>query len=306
MLVCQAASKINLTLEVLSRRPDGYHLLKSVVHSIGLWDTLYFEFGIGPGFSLRSNWPALMTEDNLCLRAARAWTEQAAAKAPQRFGGVRITLKKTIPMGGGLGGGSSDAAATLLALNHHYRHLLEMPELEQIALELGADVPFFLKGGCALMEGIGETLTPLPIIKAWVVLICPVVQARTPEVFRAFDTAPPQPVSPSPGAVLVDQLDPLNLKAVSASLHNDLTAAATSRFFDPAECVKVLLNHGALGASMSGSGSTVFGLYKTKKAAQDARSKVAEELDEDFLVYAVPLVPESFALLPSASAISTP
>ncbi|MEO6907864.1 MAG: 4-(cytidine 5'-diphospho)-2-C-methyl-D-erythritol kinase, partial [Abditibacteriaceae bacterium] len=187
MLGCRSSAKINLTLEVLSRCADGYHLLRSVVHNIGLWDTLYFEFGIGPGFSLRSNWPALMTEDNLCLRAARAWTEAASVKTPQRFAGVRITLNKTIPLGGGLGGGSGNAAATLLALNSHYQDLLELDELEKIALQLGADVPFFLHGGCALMEGIGEKLTPLPTQKAWTVLICPAFPANTAKVFQTFD-----------------------------------------------------------------------------------------------------------------------
>jgi 4-diphosphocytidyl-2-C-methyl-D-erythritol kinase len=301
MLVCRSSAKINLTLEVLSRRADGYHLLRSVVHSIGLWDTLYFEFGIGPGFSLRSNWPALMTEDNLCLQAARAWTEAAGAKTPQRFGGVRITLNKTIPLGGGLGGGSGNAAATLLALNNHYQNLLERQELENIALQLGADVPFFLQGGCALMEGIGEKLTPLPAQKAWAVLICPPFHANTAKVFQAFDDSDQAEKSSSTSNDLKNALEAGQIKSIGSLLQNDLIKAATNHLFDPAQTIKVLLEYGAIGASMSGSGSTVFGLYKGKKQAQDARSKIAEALDEDFMVYAVPLTTECFALLPPTS-----
>jgi 4-diphosphocytidyl-2-C-methyl-D-erythritol kinase len=304
MLVCRSSAKINLTLEVLSRRADGYHLLRSVVHSIGLWDTLYFEFGIGPGFSLRSNWPALMTEDNLCLQAARAWTEAASAKIPQRFGGVRITLSKTIPLGAGLGGGSGNAAATLLTLNSHYQNILEREELENIALQLGADVPFFLQGGCALMEGIGEKLTPLPAQKAWAVLICPPFHANTSKVFHTFDELDHAEKSASISNDLKNALEAGQLKSIGSLLKNDLIKASTNHLFDPAQTIKVLLEHGSIGASMSGSGSTVFGLYKGKKQAQDARSKIAEALDEDFMVYAVPLTTECFALLPPTSKIT--
>lgn len=301
MLVCRSSAKINLSLEVLSRRDDGYHLLRSVVHGIGLWDTLYFEFGIGPGFSLRSNWPSLMTEDNLCLQAARAWTEAASAKTPQRFGGVRITLNKTIPLGGGLGGGSSNAAATLMALNGHYQHLLEKEELEEIALQLGADVPFFLHGGCALMEGIGEKLTPLPTQKAWTVLICPPFHANTANVFQTYDNLAHAPQHESTLDELIGALETNQLQLAGNLLHNDLVEASTNHLFDPRQAIKVLLDHNALGASMSGSGSTVFGLYKTKKQAQDARSRIAESLGEDSLVYAVPLTAQCFTLLPPTS-----
>ena len=304
MLVCRSSAKINLTLEVLSRRADGYHQLRSVVHSIGLWDTLYFEFGIGPGFSLRSNWPSLMTEDNLCLQAARAWTEAASAKTPQRFAGVRITLNKTIPLGGGLGGGSGNTAATLLVLNSHYQNLLEQEELENIALQLGADVPFFLQGGCALMEGIGEQLTVLPAQKGWVVLICPPFHANTAKVFQTFDAINQTTKISSASEELINALKNNRFKCIGDLLQNDLTNASANHLFDPAHSIKVLLEHDAIGASMSGSGSTIFGLYKGKQQAQDARSKIAEVLDEDFLVYAVPLTTESFALLPPTSKIS--
>jgi 4-diphosphocytidyl-2-C-methyl-D-erythritol kinase len=301
MLVCRSSAKINLTLEVLSRRADGYHLLRSVVHSIGLWDTLYFEFGIGPGFSLRSNWPALMTEDNLCLRAAKAWTEAASGKTPQRFGGVRITLNKTIPLGGGLGGGSSNAAATLLALNSQYQNLLDKDELQTIALQLGADVPFFLQGGCALMEGIGEKLTSLPAQKAWAVLICPPFHANTSKVFQAFDEMPRTEKSAPTSDELRKALETRQLKSIGPLLQNDLIKVSSNNLFDPARAIKVLLAHDAMGATMSGSGSTVFGLFKGKMQAQDARSKIAEVLNEDFMVYAVPLTGECFALLPPTS-----
>lgn len=298
MLVCLAAAKINLTLDVLARRDDGYHLLRSVVHSVGLWDTLHFEFGIGPGFSLRSNWPALMTEDNLCLQAAKAWVESAAAKTPQRFGGVRITLQKTIPMGSGLGGGSSNAAATLLALNHHHQNLLDPGELEKLALTLGADVPFFLKGGCALMEGIGEQLTPLPPVKGWVVLICPAFHAVTAEIFRTYDQTAPVSAASS-NESFIEAVQQADLNSIGGYLHNDLLDAATSGNFNPEPLLKVLLANGAIGASMTGSGSTLFGLFKARRAAQDARSLIADGLSKEYRVYAVPLNEMCFELMPA-------
>jgi 4-diphosphocytidyl-2-C-methyl-D-erythritol kinase len=120
MILCRSAAKVNLTLDVLARRADGYHELRSIVHTVGWWDVLGYEFGIGPGLSLRCNDSRLYGEDNLCLKAARAWLSASQAIRPVRFNGLRITLQKMIPAGAGLGGGSGNAAATLLALNRHF------------------------------------------------------------------------------------------------------------------------------------------------------------------------------------------
>lgn len=176
-----------------------------------------------------------------------------------------------------------------------------MADLEKIALQLGADVPFFLRGGCALMEGIGEKLTPLPVQKGWAVLICPPYHANTAEVFHAFDQTAPIRKSPSASADLITALETGKIKSIGSLLQNNLLSVSNNSLFNPEQAIKVILGHGAIGASMSGSGSTVFGLFTGKKQAQDARSKIAEELDDDFMIYAVPLIAESFMLLPPAA-----
>jgi 4-diphosphocytidyl-2-C-methyl-D-erythritol kinase len=171
MLFYRSPAKINLSLDVLSRRADGYHELQSVTHCIGLFDTLGLDLTGAPGLSFRCSSPALGGNDNLCLKAARAWLQATKTLEGQRryFPGIRLTLDKKIPVGAGLGGGSSNATATLLALNDHFKTPLEDAQLHEIATGLGADVPLFLHGGCALMEGIGEKISDLPALSGWIV-----------------------------------------------------------------------------------------------------------------------------------------
>lgn len=163
----RAYAKINLSLEVLGRRDDGYHEVVTVLHTVGLWDTL----GLAPALALSFTCsdPALDGEDNLVLRAARLLQQATGARQ-----GAAITLAKGVPVAAGLGGGSSDAAATLKALNRLWGMGLSLEALAELAIALGADVPFFLRGGCALGRGRGEVLTPLPpLVGRWAVIVCP-------------------------------------------------------------------------------------------------------------------------------------
>ena len=150
----RSPAKINLSLDVLSRRDDGYHELQSVTHCIGLFDTLGLDFSGSPGLSFRCSDPALGGDDNLCLQAARAWLQATQLLAGKRryFPGIRLTLDKKIPIGAGLGGGSGNAAATLLALNDYFDAPLDEMQLHELGARLGADVPLFLRGGCTLLE----------------------------------------------------------------------------------------------------------------------------------------------------------
>ncbi|MBI4330022.1 MAG: 4-(cytidine 5'-diphospho)-2-C-methyl-D-erythritol kinase [Chloroflexi bacterium] len=165
MIRVLAPAKINLTLEVLSRRPDGYHEICSVVQAVGLYDELTFEGA--EDITLTCEGLDLPPEDNLVVKSARLLGRQTGAAV-----GARITLRKGIPVGAGLGGGSSDAAATLTALNELWQLGLSRERLAALAAGVGSDVPFFIYGGTALVRGKGETVTPLgPVSPAWVVLL---------------------------------------------------------------------------------------------------------------------------------------
>ncbi len=167
MLRCLAPAKINLVLEVLGKRDDGYHEIRSLVQTISLCDVLEFE--LADGIFLECDEPSLETSDNLVIKAAELLREISGLHK-----GARIKLEKRIPWSAGLGGGSSDAAATLLALNKLWDLKLEASNLAQMAAKLGSDVPFFIYGGAALMEGRGEKVTPLMTSPpAWFVLLVP-------------------------------------------------------------------------------------------------------------------------------------
>lgn len=295
MLIYRSPAKINLTLDIIGVRPDGYHELQSVVHCIGLYDTLSFDFGVGPGFSLRCNRPELVTDDNLCLRASRAWLEAARPKLRARFSGVRITLDKNIPTGGGLGGGSSNAATTLLAMNEYFDHVLNEDEQSTLAAHLGADVPLFLQGGCMLIEGIGERVSTLPALNGWVAVIVPNQHASTPAVYRRFDElgAPSQRSTPA----LLDALHHSDSSAIAAHLGNDLQDAAQSLGIDVQLPLELLNQHGALGAQMSGSGSASFGLFTDEAAALQASEAIRSAAPQDYKVFTAPLINDGIVKL---------
>jgi 4-diphosphocytidyl-2-C-methyl-D-erythritol kinase len=167
MLTCVAPAKINLVLEVLGKRDDGYHEIRSLVQTISLCDVLSFE--LADKISFECTEPSLQTSDNLVVRAAELLGEISGYKK-----GAKIKLEKRIPWGAGFGGGSSDAAATLLALNELWGLRLAIPALVELGAKLGSDVPFFIHGGTALIEGRGEKVTSLPgAVPGWFVLLMP-------------------------------------------------------------------------------------------------------------------------------------
>jgi 4-diphosphocytidyl-2-C-methyl-D-erythritol kinase len=168
MITMLAPAKLNLVLEVLGKRDDGYHEIRSLVQAISLSDVLYFE--IANDISLECTETALQTQDNLVIQAAELLKITYDFKK-----GVKITLKKQIPWSAGLAGGSSDAAATLLALNKLWKLKLKVQDLLAIAAQLGSDVPFFIQKGTALVEGRGEKITPMPVLTtpSWFILFMP-------------------------------------------------------------------------------------------------------------------------------------
>jgi 4-diphosphocytidyl-2-C-methyl-D-erythritol kinase len=285
MIRVSSAAKVNLTLDILSRRPDGYHELASIVHTIGLWDHLIIEPGAEDTFAC--NEPGVPQSDNLCTKAAQRWIEAAHAQCIELdFTKVRITLEKNIPVGAGLGGGSGNAAAVLLALNEYQRRrvapLLERTVLHEIGVKLGADVPLFLDGGCLLMEGIGEKLSSLPELEGWLVILKPDIHGDTGRVYAAWDAQPIPPVhaSETMSAILRNEQEELKLGLVAKYLHNDLSEPARQCGIPIREILAALqpgtpdgeneVSNKPLGAAMSGSGSACFAVYSKQETAEAA------------------------------------
>jgi 4-diphosphocytidyl-2-C-methyl-D-erythritol kinase len=184
MLTCVAPAKINLVLEVLAKRDDGYHEIRSLVQTVSLCDVLSFELADRTSFECTE--PSLQTSDNLVVQAA-----ELLRKVSGYDKGAKIKLTKRIPWGAGLGGGSSDAATTLLALNGLWELKLATSDLVELAARLGSDVPFFIHGGTALVEGRGERVKPLVTsIQSWFVLLLPLmprIPGKTQQLYSRLD-----------------------------------------------------------------------------------------------------------------------
>lgn len=259
-----APAKINLSLRVLARRDNGYHDIRTVFQSIAMHDTLVFERMRGP-LELRCSDPECPADDtNLVWRAAqRLWTWSGRKG---RVEGVSIRLTKRVPSRAGLGGGSSDAAATLRALAALWRIEIGFEELTRLAAELGADVPFFLHGGTALGVDRGDTVFPLPDLPAYdVVVVIPRFGVSTADAYRWFDEAPPASARAKRPA---GEVPSLGIPPVE--LRNDLEVPVTARHPEVGRLVRRLRREGAAYAAMSGSGSAVFGLFARGSGADAA------------------------------------
>ncbi len=178
-LTLPAPAKLNLFLHITGRRPDGYHLLQTVFQFLQRADTLHFDHREDSVITLTPDIPGVPAESNLVVRAARLLQAHAGCRA-----GADITLEKRLPMGGGIGGGSSDAATTLLGLNRLWGLNLALDTLATLGLQLGADVPVFVRGHAAWAEGVGETLTPVDIPEPWYLVLTPNAHISTADVFR--------------------------------------------------------------------------------------------------------------------------
>ena len=236
-----APAKLNLFLHVTGRRDDGYHLLQSVFMLIDWCDTLHFERR-SDGLILRHDLSTPLPADDLILRAARLL--QSTTGCTQ---GVDISIDKSIPTQAGMGGGSSDAASTLLALNRLWNLCLPLPQLEALGLQLGADVPFFLRGQNAWVEGVGEQITPIALPPAHFCVLKPAAGVDTASIFRHPDLER----STKPATIAVFAADPYGFG------HNDLQPVAKMLCPEVTQAIELLESHG-LQARMTGSGSAVF------------------------------------------------
>ena len=276
----QAFAKLNLTLDILGKREDGYHDLRMVMQSITLADTLTLEENRGEGLRVSANLRFLPTgEKNLAAAAAlRFW--EALGREPEN---LDIRIEKRIPVCAGMAGGSSDAAAVLRALNQRAGEPFAPKELARLGERVGSDVPYCVLGGTALAEGRGEVLTPLaPLPRCWVVACKPDFPISTPELFAQADRVKLRRRPDTAG--LVAALEAGDLGGVARRMYNVFEDVLPARLYTRvAEIKNDLIQCGALGANMSGSGPTAFGLFDRLEAAQEARACLAQRYRDTFL-----------------------
>lgn len=265
-VIVQAHAKINLTLEVLGKRADGYHEIRSVFRLLALHDTLRIE--PAPALTVECDVPELCGAENLAYRAAGLLQEVTGYA-----GGARIAIDKAIPVAAGLGGGSSDGAASLRGLNALWGTGLPQGELMRLAATLGSDVPFFLIGGMALAAGRGEQLRPLPALPNCVVLLVrPPIAVSTAAIYRAVT-----PDAYTDGGITAQLAD---LRAGTAPerwpLINALQVFTCRAYPIVGEVLAALPTWGAMQSLMCGSGPTCFGLFPDEEPAQLAASRARE------------------------------
>jgi 4-diphosphocytidyl-2-C-methyl-D-erythritol kinase len=265
-LVLHAGAKINLVLEVLGKRDDGYHEIATVMQAVDLSDRVVIERA--ERLELRTSDPALPTDaTNLALRAG-----VALAKAAGVEHGARITIDKRIPVAAGLGGGSADAAAVLLGLNAIWGLRWPVGRLAEVAVEIGMDVPFFLHGGAMLATGRGERLERIGGASFAMVLVNPGVPISTAEAYRAV--TPALYTDGSRARAMARAVAGRMQARVARTLYNALETAVSPAVPEIARMTAALVAAGALGAAMSGSGATVFGLARSLEHARQIQARV--------------------------------
>lgn len=267
---CPAPAKLNLFLHVTGRRPDGYHLLQSVFQLIDHGDILDFDLRDDARIVRLNEVPGVPEEQDLIVRALRALQAEYRRRHGGLPPGIAVRVDKRLPMGGGLGGGSSDAATALMAANHLWQAGLTTEELIALGLPLGADIPFFLFGETAFAEGVGEALQAVPGPDCWYVVIEPGVSVPTAAIFTASDlTRNTKPITVAD--FLGRNTSQCKQEAVEFG-RNDLQDVAARLFPPVAEAVAWLGNHGA--ARMTGSGACVFSAFSTEQEAEQVLKKV--------------------------------
>ena len=255
-----APAKINLFLHITGQRADGYHALQSVFQLLDFYDTLHIKPTQNGEIKRINEIDGVPASQDICALAASALQQKTGGKL-----GVEYAVEKRIPMGGGLGGGSSDAATMLLALNHLWRLGLSRSELMQIGLSLGADVPIFIFGQNAWAEGVGEILSPIDLPEKYYVVLTPPAHASTAQVFaNSTLTRDTKPLK------IADFSRDANLDSKSGAFKNDLEAVVCKEFSAVANTLKWLSQFGQ--ARMSGSGASVFVAIDSKKYASQQKA----------------------------------
>jgi 4-diphosphocytidyl-2-C-methyl-D-erythritol kinase len=278
LLKVEGKAKINLTLDILGKRPDGYHEVAMIMQSLALHDTVTLEkMREGIDLSLNLAWMK-PDESNLAWKAAALIQERCGVK-----GGVRMHLTKRIPVAAGLAGGSADAAAVLRGMDKLYGLGLSDEELCSLGAELGSDIPFCIMGGTMLATGRGEVLTRLSDMpETWVVLAKPRISVSTAWAYQNYDE---QGAERHPDNEAIRQaITRGNRKAVAGLLCNVLESVTIKKYDVIAEYKQMMLDKGAMASMMSGSGPTVFGLAKSREQAESIADVLRQETNADVFV----------------------
>ena len=258
LLTLPAPAKLNLMLHILGRRPDGYHELQTIFQFLDYGDELSFALREDGEVRLQTEIADVPHDSNLIVKAARALKEQSDCEL-----GVDIWLKKVLPMGGGIGGGSSDAATTLLGLNHLWQLGWDEDRLAALGLKLGADVPVFVRGHAAFAEGVGEILTPVDPEEPWYVVLVPQVSVSTAEIFS--------------DPLLTRDTPPIKVRPVpKGNSRNDCLPVVARRYPDVRNALNLLGKF--TEAKLTGTGSCVFGAFPNKAEADKVSALLTETL----------------------------
>lgn len=268
----RALGKINLGLDVLGRRENGYHDVRMVMQTVYLYDLITLEKKEEPGIELATNLSFLpVNENNLAYRAAKLLMDEFHIP-----GGLRIELEKHIPVAAGMAGGSSNAAAVLYGMNRLFSLGLTEKELMERGVTLGADVPYCILRGTVLAEGIGEILTPLPPMpRCQILLAKPPINVSTKMVYEKVDSCQIGEHPDIDG--LINGLKEQDLEKVASSMGNVLEKVTIEEYPVINEIKQVMKENGALNAMMSGSGPTVFGIYADRAKARAAAARIREQ-----------------------------
>lgn len=277
-IIIEAPAKVNLTLDVKGKRSDGYHELETVMHQVNLLDIIIISQAAG-GIQIKSNSSLIPTnEENLAYQAAEMILGEYAHKE-----GVEIYIEKNIPVGAGLAGGSTDAAAVILGINQLYDLGLEEEELLEMAASIGSDVAFCLAGGSKLARGRGEILSKLPQrMIPYIILVKPDFQLSTAEVYRELDLTQVEEFPDN--AAFLAAWEAYDIINIARNMRNVLETVSIRKYPEIAAIKAELIETGALNALMSGSGPSVMGIFMEEEQALKAREKFQTRYQEVFLL----------------------
>ena len=262
----KAYAKLNISLDVMAKRPDGFHDMLMVMQTVSLWDELCITLNRQRRFTASSNLHFIPGDErNLAVKAAMRYL----AAAGEEDMGAHISMQKRIPVGAGMAGGSADAAAVLRALERHFGGRLGQEKLMELGAEVGSDVPFCIMGGTALAEGRGEILSPLPPMPDCFFVICkPEFSISTPELFRKLDAVNSRRHPDTAG--IIQALEKGELSQICRRMYNVFEDVDDRRMRVVSQIKGELLDNGALSAMMTGTGSAVFGVFDDEDCAAAA------------------------------------
>ena len=276
--MARSYAKINLTLDVLNKRSDGYHDVEMIMQTVSLYDLIIID-KIDEGIEITTNLKFLpVNENNIAYKAARDFFNYTGLS-----GGCKIMIYKNIPVAAGLAGGSGNAAAVLCALNRLYNANLSLDELKEIGVKLGADVPYCITGGTALATCIGDIITPLPSLpKCNILMVKPPISVSTGIIYNEIDTT--EIINRPDTNAMIDAISKKDINGVACHLSN-VMGTVTENMHPIIRGIKnKMMKNGALGAVMSGSGPTVFGIFPDYETAKKSHDSFYYQFREVFIV----------------------